>query len=90
MFLSIKLSRALKGFRPLASNSLGRLRTAPPQAGGSEQLSKSADGGTGLKLDDRAIERVLLRAEVELSEPDAIQRREAIARLKLAAVNGRR
>jgi hypothetical protein len=39
--------------------------------------------------DEPAFKRLLARAEVELAEPDAIQRREAVACLKVAAVNGR-
>ena len=89
MFPFMKLSRALNRLRPLASSSLKLPRITAPQADGSERISKPTEGGTGLKLDERAIDRLLLRAEVELCEPDAIQRREAIARLKLAAANSR-
>ena len=88
MFRSMKLSRALKGLRPLVLISLNLPRTAVPQADGFEKISGQVEGGTGPKLDERALERLLSRAEVELSEPDAIQRRATIARLKLSALNG--
>ena len=89
MLPSTKLSRALNGLRPLVSSSYKVPPTAASQAGKYEEVSARLDQGAGLKLDERALERLLSRAEAELSEPDAVQRREAIAQLKLAAVNGR-
>ena len=89
MFQAIKLSRVLKGFRPSAFNGPKVPKATAPQANGSEKASEQAEGGTGPKLNERALDRLLSRAEVELSEPNAIQRRAAIARLKVAAVNNR-
>ena len=89
MFLSTKLSRALNGLRPLVSSTSKLPLTAAARVDGSEEISARLDQGTGPKLDESALERLLLRAEAELSEPDAVQRREAIAQLKLAAVNNR-
>ena len=89
MFPPMKLSRALNGLRPLVSSNCKLPPTAAPRTDGSEEMSARHDQGTGPKLDERALERLLSRAEAELSEPDAVQRREAISRLKLAAVNGR-
>ena len=89
MFRSVKLSRALKGLRPSVLNTPEVLEASTPQADGSGEASELAEGGTGPKLDEPALERLLSRAEVELFEPDAIQRRETVARLKLAVVNSR-
>ena len=89
MFESMKLSLALKGFRPFAVNGPKVLEATAPQADEAGEVSEWEKRGTGPKLDDRALERLLSRAEVELSEPEAIQRRAAIARLKMAAVNNR-
>ena len=88
MFPSTKLSRALNGLRPLVSSSYKLPPTAAPQSDEYEVTSARLDQGAGPKLDERALERLLSRAEAELSEPDAVQRRETISRLKLAAVNG--
>lgn len=65
------------------------LEATASQTDGSDEFSGQAERGTGPKLNERALERLLARAEVELSEPDAIQRRATIARLKVAAVNSR-
>ena len=89
MFSSTRLSRALNGLRPLVLSNFKLPLTAAPRVDGSEGISARLDQGTGPKLDESALERLLSRAEAELSEPDAVQRREAIAQLKLAAVNNR-
>ena len=89
MFSSTRLSRALNGLRPVVSSSYKLLSTVAPGVDGSEEGSARLDQGNGPKLDESALERLLSRAELELSEPDAIQRRATIARLKVAAVNGR-
>ena len=90
MFEPTKLSRALKGFSPFAPNTPGVIEATAPQADGSGVLFEQREGGTGPKLDEPALERLLSRAEVELSEPDAIQRRMTIAHLKVAAISSRR
>ena len=87
MFQAIKLSRALKGFRPFAVNGPKVLEATALHLNETEEASERVKRGTGPKLDERALERLLSRAEAELSEPEAIQRRAAIARLKVAAVN---
>ena len=89
MFQVIKLSRALKGFRPFAVNEPKVLEATALHPNETEEASERVKRGTGPKLDERALDRLLLRAEVELSEPDAVQRREAMARLRQAAVSGR-
>ena len=90
MFESTKLSRALKGLRPSAPNTPEVLEATAPQADGSGEIFEKTEGGTGPKLEEPALERLLSRAEVELSEPGAIQRRLTIAHLKVAAINSRR
>ena len=90
MFQSSKLSRALKGLRPFALNGPKVLQATATQADETGDISEHAEDGTGPELDEPALQRLLSRAEAELSEPDAIQRRTAMARLKVAAVNGRR
>ena len=89
MFSSTKLSRALNGLRPCISDSFEPPQATAPQPDGSEEISGQVESGTMAKLDEPAFERLLSRAEAELAEPNAVQRREAIAQLKLAAVNNR-
>jgi hypothetical protein len=90
MLPSTKLLGALNGLRPDVSNTLTPPRAAAPQADGSEEVSEQAKGATWTKLEEPALDQLLSRAEVEMSEPKAIQRQATIAHLKLAAVNTRR
>ena len=89
MFPSTKLSRALNGLRPDISKRLTPPRAADPQADGPDEVPEQAKGATWTKLEEPALDQLLSRAEVEMSEPKAIQRQATIARLKLAAVNAR-
>jgi hypothetical protein len=79
MFRSMTLSGALKGLHSFAMSGPRVLQIITLQA--NERMEPEQD--------EPAFKRLLARAEVELAEPDAIQRREAVACLKVAAVNGR-
>ena len=63
----------------------------PPMQASHDEGSKGApregEGRTELEQDEDELGRLLSRTEVELSKPDAVQRREIIAQLKLAAAS---
>jgi hypothetical protein len=75
--------------------SLGVLRFIPkgfkvrqriaPQTEGSQSASVDDEGRARLEQDEAAIQRLMSRVELELSDREAVQRRETIARLKGAA-----
>lgn len=83
-----KLSCALKGFRPLILGRLRILQVTAWEADRSEEISGQVEGLSAPKpADGPALERLLSRAEAEMSDPEAMQRRQTIARLKMAAAS---
>ncbi len=56
-----------------------------PQTEGSQSASVDDEGRARLEQDEAAIQRLMSRVELELSNREAVQRRETIARLKVAA-----
>ena len=92
MFHALKLSHVLQGVRPFALKGPKVTEGAAPPNGASQATSVEGGAPSGLGQDEGtegALDRLLSRAELELSDPDAVQRRKIVAQLKLAAASVR-
>ena len=87
MYQSSRLPHALYGVRPLFLKGFKVLQDASPQAKSSTGVPVETGAQTWPKQDEEALQRLLSRAEFELADPDAVRRRETMARLKLAAAS---
>jgi hypothetical protein len=86
MYQSSRLRHALYGVRPLLLQGSKVLQDAAPQGKASTGISVDK-ARTSPEQDERALQRLLSRTEFELSDTDAVRRRETIACLKLAAAS---
>ncbi len=89
MVRSLRLLSALQGVRDFVLERFKGLQDAAPQDEGTKGPSVGEGDRIRLKQDEEALGRLLSRAELELSNPEAVRRRETIARLKLAAASTR-
>lgn len=87
MYQPSGLRHALYGVRPLLLQGFKVLQDATPQAKASPDAAIETGARTWPKQDEEALQRLLSRTESELADPDAVQRRETIAHLKLAAAS---
>ena len=87
MYQPSGLRHAFYGVRPLFLQGFKVLQDATPQEKASTGTPVEPSTPTWPKQDEEALQRLLSRAEFELSDPDAVRRRETIACLKLAAAS---
>ena len=85
MFQSVRLLRALWGVHRFFPTKDKVQPGVAPQRNGMGGTSIGQEGRTGLNHEEGAIHRLLSRAELELSKPEAVRRRGTIELLKLAA-----
>ena len=87
MFQTLRRPHVLHGVRPFVLKGFKLMEDAAPQ----DWSKGTSEGGSrsGLEQDEEALHRLLSRAELELSDPDAVQRRETMARLKLATASAK-
>jgi hypothetical protein len=85
MFQSVRLLRALWGVHRFFPTKDKVQPGVALQRTGMDSTSFEQEGRTGLDHDEGAIHRLLSRAELELSKPEAVRRRGTIELLKLAA-----
>ena len=87
MYQPSGLRHALYGVRPLLLKGSKVLWDAAPQGKASTDAPVEKGTRTWPELDEEALRCLFSRAEFEMSDPEAVQRRETIARLKLAAAS---
>jgi len=79
--------RILSGVRPLILTWFKVLQDVAPQDERSKSTSVEDRDRTWPEQDGEALDRLLSRAEFELTDPKAVRRREIITRLKGAAAS---
>jgi hypothetical protein len=89
MYQPSGLRHALYGVRPLILRGLRILQEASSQDKEATGTPARTGARTLPKQDEEALHRLLSRTESELSDPEAVQRRETIVHLKLAAASAR-
>ena len=89
MFQPRRLLSALKGVRHYVLDGFKSQQDTAQRVEGLESPRFEQSRQAGPELRERAIHRLMSRAEIEMSHPEAVQRRESIAKLKLAAASMR-
>ncbi len=87
MFQTLALPRVVYDVRPFLLKGLKVLHDAALQDKESKRTFVEKRGRTRPERDKEALQRHLSRTELELADPEAVRRRETMARLKLATAS---